>query len=207
MRCKGRELSDDGATANDDAARSVLASASVRTRIAIGALVALFAAGAIWAGVTGAISTTAIRDWLDSLGAAAPVLFVLAFVAGSMVGLPGMAFVVGARLAFGPELGFVLGYATGVLACTVPFVAARFVRKAGGATWQPKQRHVRRAFELVETHPLPAVIALRLVLWFNPPLSYALALTSIRLRTYVAACAIALAPVVAIAVVVVGWLV
>lgn len=184
----------------------MLASASLPTRIAIGALVALFVAGAIWAGVTGAISTTAIRDWLDSLGPAAPLLFVLAFVAGSMVGLPGMAFVIGARLAFGPELGFVLGFATGVLACTVPFLAARFVRKAGPA-WAPKQRHVRRAFELVETHPLPAVIALRLVLWFNPPLSYALALTSIRFRTYVAACAIALAPVVAIAVVVVGWLV
>lgn len=180
--------------------------ASLRLRLAIGALVALFVAGAAWAALTGAVSTTSIRDWLDSLGAAAPPLFVLAFVAGAMVGLPGMAFVIGARLAFGPELGFALGYGAGVLACTVPFASARFVRKAAGE-WRPKNRHVRRAFELVETRPLLAVIALRLVVWFNAPLSYALALSSISMRRYVAACAIALAPVVAVAVTIVGWLV
>ena len=42
-------------------------------------------------------------------------------------------------------------------------------------------------------------------LWFNPPLSQALAFTTLPLRTYVAACALALAPVVAIAVVATGW--
>ena len=60
---------------------------------------------------------------------------------------------------------------------------------------------------MVESHPLRAVVVLRLVLWFNPPLSYALALTSIPLRAYVAGCAIALAPVVAAAVLAIGWLV
>ena len=67
-------------------------------------------------------------------------------------------------------------------------------------------RRKRRMFDLLETHPFRAVLALRLVLWFNPPLSYALALTTVPLRTYVAACALALAPVVAIAMVATGWL-
>ena len=46
---------------------------------------------------------------------------------------------------------------------------------------------------------------MRLVLWFNPPLSYALAFTTLPLRTYMAACAVALAPVVTIAMIATGW--
>jgi uncharacterized membrane protein YdjX (TVP38/TMEM64 family) len=178
-----------------------------RRQIAILGLVVLFVAGAAWAYGTGRVSISSIEHWLESLGPIAPLLFICAFVAGSMVGLPGMAFVVGGRLAFGPELGFALGYGAGVLACTVPFATARRLRRAEGAVWRPRHRLAVRAFELVETHPVRAVIALRLVLWFNPPLSYALALTRIRVGAYVAGCAIALAPVVAVAVFATGWFV
>ena len=66
---------------------------------------------------------------------------------------------------------------------------------------------MRRAFEMIESHPLRAVIVLRLILWFNPPLSYALAMTSVPVRAYVAGCAVALAPVVAAAVFATGWFV
>lgn len=48
------------------------------------------------------------------------------------------------------------------------------------------------------------VLALRLVLWFNP-LSYALAFTTLPPRTCVAAYALALAPVAAIAMLATGW--
>lgn len=175
---------------------------SWRVRLGIGALVALFAGGAAWAAATGAISTTSIHDWLTSLGPLAPALFVVAFIAGSLVGLPGMAFVLGARLAFGPQLGFVLGYGAGVCACLVPFLLAR---RLPPTLWRPSNRHLRRAFDLVDTHPFRAVLVLRLVLWFNAPMSYALALSTISPRTYFAACAAALAPVVAIACIAVGW--
>ena len=72
--------------------------------------------------------------------------------------------------------------------------------------WRPKNRHLARALGLVERHPFRAVLLLRLVLWFNSPLSYAMAFTPIRLRTYVVGCACALAPVVAFAMVATGWL-
>jgi uncharacterized membrane protein YdjX (TVP38/TMEM64 family) len=48
------------------------------------------------------------------------------------------------------------------------------------------------------------VLLMRLVVWFNSPLSYGLALTEIRLRDYATACALALAPVVAVAMVATG---
>jgi len=60
-------------------------------------------------------------------------------------------------------------------------------------------------FDLLATHPFRAILLLRLVLWFNPPLSYALAFTPTRAGTYLAACATALAPVVATAMVMTSW--
>lgn len=174
-------------------------------RVILGLFAAAFVAGAVYLWRTGAVTPTIVAAWLASQGPVAPVIFILAFIAGSFLGLPGMAFVIGGRLAFGPYLGFAVGFGGGMLAVTVPFVIARRVRHAGADPWRPKQRHLRRAFEMLETHPFRAVLALRLVLWFNPPLSYALAFTTLPLRTYVAACAVALAPVVTIAMFATGW--
>jgi len=175
-------------------------------RLVLGLFVGAFVGGAVYLWLTGAVTPTIVAAWLESLGPTAPALFIAAFVAGSFVGLPGMAFVIGGRLAFGPYLGFAVGFGGGMLAVTVPFVVARRLRRAGSDPWRPKQRHLHRAFEMLETHPFRAVLALRLVLWFNPPLSYALAFTTLSLRTYMAACAVALAPVVTIAMVATGWL-
>jgi uncharacterized membrane protein YdjX (TVP38/TMEM64 family) len=174
-------------------------------RVILGVFVAAFVAGAAYLWSTGAVTPTSVKDWLDAIGPAAPALFVVAFVAGSFVGLPGMAFVIGGRLAFGPWLGFVVGYGGGLLAVTVPFVAARRLRQAGSDPWRPKNRHLARVFAQLERHPFRAVVVLRLVLWFNPPLSYALAFTTLTWRQYVAGCAVALAPVVATAMVATGW--
>ncbi len=184
--------------------RSVLPSRATR-RVLLAILVVAFVAGAVYLWRTGAVTPASVRAWLDSLGPAAPLIFIGAFIGGAFVGLPGMVFVVGGRLAFGPYVGFAVGLAGGLLAVTVPFVAARRLGRTRGERWHPKNRHVARVFGLVERHPFRAVLALRLVLWFNPPLSYALAFAPIRLSTYLAACACALAPVVALAMVATGW--
>jgi uncharacterized membrane protein YdjX (TVP38/TMEM64 family) len=169
-------------------------------------LVGLFVAGTAWAYATGRVSAGAIEGWIASLGPLGPAIFAGAFVGGAMIGLPGMMFVIGGRLAFGAETGFPLVYGAGVLACVVPFAAARRLRGDGAARWRPKQRHLQRAFDLIESHPLRAVVLLRLGLWFNPPLSYALAMTEVPARVYVAGCIIGLLPVVTVAVLAIGWL-
>lgn len=174
-------------------------------RALLGALVVAFVCGAVYLWRTGSVTPSSIRAWLESLGPAAPLLFVGAFVLGSFVGLPGMAFVVGGRLAFGPWLGFALGYGGGLCAVTLPFLAARFLRRQPETPWRPRNRHLARVFDQLEHHPLRSVIVLRLILWFNPPLSYALALTRVRVRDYVLGCALALAPVVAVGVIASGF--
>ena len=176
-------------------------------RAILGVFVVVFVAGAIYLWQTGAVTPSAVRAWLTSLGPAAPALFIAAMVGGAFVGLPGMAFVIGGRLAFGPYLGFAVGFGGGMLAVTLPFLVARRVRGAGDNPWRPKHRWLVKIFDQLETHPLRSVVLLRLILWFNPPLSYALAFTPIRVRTYLAACALALVPVVAIGVVATSWFV
>ncbi|MBK9031439.1 MAG: TVP38/TMEM64 family protein [Myxococcales bacterium] len=176
-----------------------------RRRVALAIAIAALGACMIYMTVTGTLTARGVKDWLDSLGPWAPALFVGAFVAGSLVGLPGMAFVAGARLAFGPWLGFALAYGGGVLAVTVPFVGARALRRADVPPWRPSGKRLGRLFAQLEAHPLAVVIALRLILWFNAALTYALALSPIRTRHYVLGCAIALAPVVALATFVSGW--
>jgi uncharacterized membrane protein YdjX (TVP38/TMEM64 family) len=44
-------------------------------------------------------------------------------------------------------------------------------------------------------------------MWFNPPISYALALSSVKFRDYALGSAIALAPVVALGNLATGWFV
>lgn len=175
-------------------------------RALLGTFLVAFVAGAAYLWRTGAVTPTSVRGWLDSLGPGAPAIAIAAFVAGAFVGLPGMAFVIGARLAFGPWLGFAVGYGGGLLAVTIPFVVARRMRHAGSDPWRPRHPLLARAWALIEHHPFRAVLVLRLVLWFNPPLSYALAFTTLPLGTYLAACAAALAPVVGAATIATGWL-
>ena len=174
-------------------------------RVLLGLLVIAFVAGAIYLWQTGGVSAGGIRRWIDSLGPAAPVLFVVAFVAGGLIGLPGMAFVLGARLAFGPWWGGALGYLGGMCSITLPFVTARLLRRQAATPWRPKQKLLARAIDMLATHPIRAIFILRLFFWFNPPLSYALALTPVRFRDYMLGTGLAIAPVVIIAMVASSW--
>lgn len=176
-------------------------------RVILGGFAVAFVTGAIYLWSTGKITPSTVKTWLVSLGPAAPALFILAMVGGAFVGLPGMAFVIGGRLAFGPYVGFAVGFGGGMLAVTLPFLLARRLRGAGQNPWRPKHRYLVRIFEMLETHPFRAVVLLRLVLWFNPPLSYALAFMAMPARLYIAACALALAPVVAAAMLATSWFV
>lgn len=171
----------------------------------LGLFVVAFVAGAVYLWRTGAVTPLSVKAWLESLGPAAPVIFIGAFVAGVFVGLPAMAFVVGGRLAFGPYLGFTVGFVGAMLAVTAPFVLARRVRRAGTDPWRPTQRHLAKIFDTLELHPYRTVLLLRLVLWCNLPMSYALAFTTVSARTYMLACATALAPVITIAMIATSW--
>ena len=132
---------------------------------------------------------------LQELGILAAPAFLLAFAIGELLHLPGILFVVAARIVFGPTTGFFLGYAGALLALTISFAVARRLVSAARATrepWRPRFRPLRIAFEKLEARPIRSVALLRLVLWLAPPLTYALATTRLRARDHLLGCAVGL---------------
>ena len=140
-----------------------------------------------------------VQRELLALGYFAPPLFLVIFAAGELLHLPGILFVIVARVVFGPSLGFVLGYVGAVFAVTISFAVARQILAAARSTtdpWRPRWRFLQRAFDRLEAHPVQTIALLRLVLWLAPPLSYALASSKVRVRDHVVGSAIGLvAPV------------
>jgi uncharacterized membrane protein YdjX (TVP38/TMEM64 family) len=155
-------------------------------------------------GLTDRLSTPALRATIAAAGAWGPVLFVLAFCAGELVQVPGVAFVAAAVFAYGPVSGAVLSLVGAIASVSFTFA---FVRTVGGKPlaslrWPFAQRLLAR----LDRHPVLTIALLRLVLWISPPLSYALALSGVRFRSYLAGSALGLAiPVPAVAFAC-GWL-
>jgi len=164
------------------------------SRIGAGIVIALLAAGAIVARRSG-IDARTVQTELVALGVLAAPVFIAAFCVGELLHLPGILFVVAARVVFGPTLGLALGYAGALSALMVSFFVARHLVAAARATkepWRPRWRWLRAMFERLESRPVSSIAVLRLVLWLAPPLTYALASTKIRARDHFIGCAIGL---------------
>lgn len=176
-------------------------------RVAALAFVVVLVSCAIHARRSGVDGPMVQRELL-ALGWLAAPLFLLVMAAGELLHLPGMVFVVVARLVFGPSIGFALGYVGAVFAVTVSFVVARQLVAAARATtepWRPRWRFVRRALDRLEAHPVQTIALLRLVLWLAAPLSYALASSNVKVRDHVVGSALGLFAPVLVAVVVTGY--
>ena len=185
------------------AARGLLA-----RRVGAALVVLALIAAAIVARRSGVDGPMLQRELL-ALGWLAVPLFLLIMAAGELLHLPGMVFIVVARLVFGPTVGFVLGYTGAVFAVTVSFVVARqLVAAARSSTepWRPRWKFARRALDRLEAHPVQTVALLRLVLWLAPPLSYALASSKLSVRDHVLGSAAGLFAPVLVAVVLSGYL-
>ncbi len=150
-------------------------------------------------------SIEALRGFMQSAGAAGALLFVVAFCVGELLHIPGLVFVATGVLAYGRLQGGALAFAAGVLSMTLSFVIVRGV--SGQALAEIDKPWLKRAMSWVETRPIVTVAVLRTVLILSPPLNYALALSSIRLRDYVVGSALGLLPPLVLAVVAFDWVV
>jgi len=176
-------------------------------RIAAASFVVLLLVCAIVARRAG-VDGPMVQQELLALGWLAAPLFLLVMAAGELLHLPGMVFVVAARLVFGPSVGFALGYVGAVFAVTVSFMVARQLVVAARATtepWRPRWPFLRRALARLETHPVQTIALLRLVLWLAAPLSYALASSTVKVRDVVIGSALGLFPPVLVAVLLTGY--
>lgn len=117
-------------------------------------------------------------------------LFFATFTVGQLVQVPGVVFILVARVVWGPTLGFGLAYAGSLIAATLVFVLVRAVggKPLGAITWPP----ARRILAGLEQRPVLTIAALRAVLMLAPPLNYALALSPVKQRDHLLGSALGL---------------
>jgi uncharacterized membrane protein YdjX (TVP38/TMEM64 family) len=174
--------------------RRILAS-----RVAAASVFALLVLGAALARRAG-VDPHSIQRELLGFGCLAVPLFIAAFTVGELLHLPGIAFVVGARVLFGPKMGLAIGYVGALTALTVSFALARGLVVAARATrepWRPRWAPLRRVFERLEASPVTSIALLRVVFFLASPLTYALAATKVGFREHVLGTALGIvAPVI-----------
>lgn len=147
-------------------------------------------------GLRDALSVEALQAFAAEAGPLGVVAYLAAFALGQLAQLPGVAFILAARVAYGPVLGFLASYAGALGAVTLSFLV---VRKVGGsplggvrAAW------LRRILARLDDRPILTVALLRTFLVLSPPLSFALAMSRTRFRDHLVGSALGLlAPVAA----------
>jgi uncharacterized membrane protein YdjX (TVP38/TMEM64 family) len=165
----------------------------LRLAALIGGVLVLAGTGA-WLEHAGAIDTHTIAGGIRGLGGWAIPLFFVTCIAGELLHLPGMLFVVAAQLVFGRGAGLAIAYAGAVLGVATAFALARVVRGRAGAH-APRRlpwAWAQRLLDGLDRHPIATIVLLRSVFWISPPLNYALGWSRVRARDYLIGSAIGL---------------
>lgn len=127
-----------------------------------------------------------VRTWILSLGAWAPVVFVLVYAAAVVAAVPGSVLTVAAGAMFGSVLGVVLVSIASTLGATGAFVVARFLARDSVVRWLEGNEKFTKLDRLTRDHGAIIVAITRLVPLFPfNLLNYGFGLTRVPLRTYV----------------------
>jgi uncharacterized membrane protein YdjX (TVP38/TMEM64 family) len=137
-----------------------------------------------WTGLLDELDTTAVRQMVIEAGVLGILVYVVIFALGELVHVPGIVFIGAGTLVYGPWGGFGVGLLGAIVSVSVSFFVVRFV--AGNALARVERPFMRRMLARLDAQPIPTVAILRLVFWLAPPLNYALAMTNVRYRDYLA---------------------
>jgi uncharacterized membrane protein YdjX (TVP38/TMEM64 family) len=140
----------------------------------------------------GYLSAAQLTSLLTELGCWALPAYFLLFVIGGVVQIPGLFFVIAARLAFGPTLGFVAAYVGALLASSAGFALARALRGSSSRALRLPLQWAQRMLESAEKRPVVSVATLRLVFFLSPPVNLGLGFSSVPFPQYVLGSAIGL---------------
>ena len=141
------------------------------------------------------VSVEALRAAVRDAGAWGVLLFLAAFSVGTLLHVPGLVFVAAGILSWGRGPGGVLVFFGALLAVSVTFGVVRGV--GGRALEGSRSRLLRRALAHLEARPIRTIALLRVVFLVSPPVSYALALSPVRYRQFLAGSALGLLPAIA----------
>ncbi len=152
-------------------------------------LVRLLIALIIAAGITAVIvyreqlDITVMQNWIESAGAAAPLIFMLIYAVGTVFFFPGSILTLLGGALFGPVLGTFYNLAAATIGATLSFLVARYL--ASGWVEKKTGGRLKQLIVGVENEGWHFVAFVRLVPLFPfNLLNYALGLTRIKLSHY-----------------------
>jgi len=112
------------------------------------------------------------------------VLFIVLFALGNLIQVPGWMFLAAAVLALGKTTGGIITYVAAVISCCVTFFTIRFVGK--DALQQLNNKTALKIMSKLHAHPIRSIALLRVMFQTMPAFNYALAMSGIKFRKYLA---------------------
>ncbi len=110
------------------------------------------------------------------------LIFVLAFVLGNLIQIPGWIFLAAAVLTLGQFWGGVATYIAASISCVITFFTIRLV--GGNALGKLDNALAVNVLNRLHAHPIKNIILLRLLFQTLPALNYSLAISGVRFRPY-----------------------
>ena len=128
----------------------------------------------------------ALIEWINGLGAIAPIVFILAYIAITVAFLPASIFTLGAGFVFGVVKGSILVFIGAMLGATAAFLIGRFVARDWIANKVAGNQFFSALDNAIAQEGLKLIFLIRLspAFPFNL-LNYALGLTKVSLPSYV----------------------
>jgi len=127
-----------------------------------------------------------LRQWINSLGAWGPLVFVFLYAVAVVSALPGSALTVASGALFGSILGVVVVSAGSTLGASLCFLIARYAARDAVSGWLQKNDKFRRLDQMTRERGAMIVALTRLVPLFPfNLLNYGFGVTAVPFRTYV----------------------
>jgi uncharacterized membrane protein YdjX (TVP38/TMEM64 family) len=127
-----------------------------------------------------------IRDWIQSLGAWGPFVFILLYAAGVVAALPGAALTIAAGGLFGSVLGVGVVSVASTFGASLAFLVSRYFARNAVVRWLSGNEKFQKLDQLTEEHGAIIVALTRLVPLFPfNLLNYGFGLTRVPFRIYV----------------------
>lgn len=138
-----------------------------------------------WSGLRQHLNLAYLRQMLLASRWQGLAFFVLLFSIGNLVQVPGWIFLAAAVFVLGQWGGGIVTYLAASVSCAVTFLSVRWV--GGDAMRQMQSPLAKGLLSQLHAHPVRNVIALRVVFQTLAALNYALAMSGISFRKYMAA--------------------
>jgi len=111
-------------------------------------------------------------------------IFALLFSIGNLVQIPGLLFLAAAVLTLGEFMGGAATYIAATFSCAVTFLLIRAI--GGDALRRLDNRIAARILKRLDARPVASIALLRILFQTAPSLNYALAMSGVKFRHYLA---------------------